>query len=301
MTAAITRTVARAASPLAAVDLARVQVELAGSGKRVKLGTAAAALRDRRLTASERAAVTALVRAVELLRTRARLAGIDDAGQAVRLILRDSDASANGPWATRGAVAVGARNALGARTGARANPNVLLTVDAAVHELAHVVQFGRMNASATPHAALLEGIADSVALLATGDDTLGEEFFRRDAKGRHRGAIRVLGSNDVSGAPLGDVIRHYSQVEAHKDEPHTAGGIVSAAFLSIRSALGRERAEQLLWSVIRDDAAWRTGGSWKAFTAALVRAGERLWSDDATARDAIRAALRTTGLDVLLD
>jgi hypothetical protein len=279
-------------------DLERVVVELpAGKGRRTRIGTAAQALADRRLTASERAAVLALVEAVRLLRERAGLAGIDDAGAAVHLLLRDADANAGGPWATNGQVAVGTRNALAARTGGRARTDVLLTVDAAVHELTHVVQFGRMSDSAKPDPAILEGIADAAAILATGDDTLGEEFFRRDASGRYRGSIRELGGHDTSGPALAGVVTRYQDAIRPGTEEHAGGGVVSATFRTLRAHLGRERAEQLLWAVIRDAQAWRDGGSWRELVLAIRRQAGSVWAGDSAALDAVEGALRATGLD----
>jgi hypothetical protein len=279
------------------VDLASVQVAMpAAGGKRTSLGTAAQALRDERLTEAERQAILALVRAVQLLRERAALAGIDDAGTAVTLLLRDGDATTRGPWATIGLVAVGTRNGLADRSGGRARPNVLITVDAAVHELAHVVQFGKMSRDAKPHAAILEGIADAAAILATGDDTLGEEFFHKDAQGRHRGAIRELGARSVSGPVLGSVVTNLQDAQRPGTGEHAGGGVVSAAFRSLRASVGRERAEQLLWAVIRDTAAWKQGGSWKALAESIRRQSDAVFAGDAAAASAVEAALRTTGL-----
>lgn len=288
---------AAARSQPSAADLAAVLVELPDAkGKRRSLGTAAQALRDTSLTAAERAAILAMVEAVRLLRERARFAGIDDAGMAVRLLLRDGDATTRGPWATTGAIAVGARNALAGRDG-RGNPNVLFTVDAAVHELTHVMQFQRMESNAKPHAALLEGIADAAAILATDDDTLGEEFFRRDAQGRYRGSIRELGPQRTSGPPVGPVVTSYREVRDGYVEEHAAGGVVSAAFRSLRAQLGRERAEDLLWAVVRDAPAWREGGSWKELVGSMRRQAAQLWSADPAAQAALEQALRATGLD----
>jgi hypothetical protein len=291
------RRISRATPPTTG-DLASVRVELAGErGRNVALGTALEALRDPRLTAAERAAIHALVRAVQLLRTRARMAGIDDAGTGVKLILRDKDATSHGPWATTGSISVGTRNGLASRSGGRANPNVLITVDAAVHELTHVAQFARMNENATPNGAILEGVADTVAMLATNDDTLGEEFFLRDANGRYRGAIRELGQHTTSGAPVGPVVKHYHDAISPSTEDHAAGGVVSAAFALVRSSLGRERAEQLVWAVIRDRSAWVTGGSWRELVLAIRRAAATIWPADAAAAHAVEGALQRTGLN----
>ena len=290
---------ADAASPQpSAADLAAVLVELpAPGGKRTRIGTAAEALRDKRLTPAEREAILALVEAVRLLRERAQLAGIDDAGRAVRLLLRDGDATERGPWATTGAIAVGSRNGLTSHAPGRARPDALLTVDAAVHELAHVVQFGRMDAKATPNAAILEGIADSAAILATNDDTLGEEFFKVDASGRRTGSIRELGRKRTSGPAVGGVVTNYHDAVRPSTEEHAGGGVVSAAFRALRGAIGRERSEDLLWAVIRDSQAWTDGGSWRELVLAMRRQAQLLWAQDAAAIAALEAALRSTGLD----
>lgn len=298
MTVAPVRSTPHVTTQHSAADLGAVLVELPGSGgRRESLGNAAAALRDRRLTASERAAILALVEAVRLLRTRASLVGIDDAGTAVRLLLRDGDATRGGPWATSGLVAVGSRNGLADRSGGRAREDVLLTVDAAVHELAHVVQFARMSNDAKPHPAILEGIADSAALLATGEDTLGEEFFHRDGAGRYRGSIRELGERTTSGPALGSVVRRYQEAIRPGTEEHAGGGVVSATFMALRGSIGRDRAEQLLWAVVRDANAWRAGGSWRLLVESLRRQAATLWAGDPVGIDALEAALRQTGLD----
>jgi hypothetical protein len=294
----ITR-IARAARPQpSAADLAAVLVQLpARRGTRTPLGTAAQALLDKRLTAAERAAILAIVEAVRLLRERASLAGIDDAGRAVTLLLRDSDATERGPWATTGQIAIGASNGLASRAKDRARADVLITVDAAVHELAHVVQFGRMPKSATPHPAILEGIADAAAILATGDDTLGEEFYRRDARGRYRGAIRELGARTISGPALGAVVSNYHDAMRPGTEEHAGGGVVSKTFIVLREGVGRERTEQLLWAVIRDSTAWKNGGSWSALLESIRRQANALWAGDPAALAAVEAALAATSLD----
>lgn len=298
MTVTPVRRTARVVPQPSAADLAAVRVELpTPTGSRESLGTAAQALRDRRLTAAERAAILVLVEAVRLLRERAALVGIDDAGSAVRLLLRDADATQRGPWATTGLIAVGSRNGLAARAKGRARADVLLTVDAAIHELAHVVQFGTMAKAAKPHPAILEGIADSAALLATGDDTLGEEFFHVDPSGRRRGSIRELGARTTSGPAIGAVVRRYQDAIRPGTEEHAGGGVVSAAFIALRTAIGRERAEQLLWAVIRDVPAWRDGGSWRLLVESLRRQAAGIWTGDQATVDALEAALRQTGLD----
>ncbi len=294
-TGPVTRTAA--VSQPSAADLASVRVQMTVRGKRQSLGTALEALRDTRLTAAERHAIMALVHAVKLLRERAGLNGIDDAGAGVQLLLRDADANERGPWATIGQVAVGAKNGLATRRGSAARPDVLLTVDAAVHELAHVVQFGRMSKAAKPHPALLEGIADAAAILATGDDTLGEEFFYVDPSGRHRGSIRELGARTTSGPALGKVVTNYHDALRPGTGEHTGGGVVSRAFMLVRDRLGRDRAEQLLWAVIRDTQAWAKGGSWKELALALRRQAATVWAGDAAAVAAVDAALAATGLD----
>jgi hypothetical protein len=274
----------------------RVLVVLRGGrGRDIELGDAPRARRDRRLTAAERAAIATLERAVRLLHERVGLAGLDDAGEAVRLVLRDKDATSGGPWATTGAVAVGTRNALASRSGAHGRPGMLLTVDSAVHELVHAVQFGTMSDSATPHGAILEGVADAAAILATGDDTLGEKFFATGRDGRPLGAIRELGTPRIAGVPLGPTIRRYRDAIAKDAEVHAAGGVVSETFIELRRLLGREQAEALLWRVIRDRNAWSTGGSWALLAAALVRAGDAM-----VVAGAVHAALRVTGLDAAL-
>lgn len=297
----ISRTAAAARTQTAATDRAAVLVQLAAPrGKRTSLGTAEEALNDTRLTASERAAILSLVEAVRLLRERAALVGVDDAGRAVTLLLRDSEATDRGPWATTNQIAVGTRNGLATRAGGRARADVLITVDAAVHELAHVVQFARMPAKATPHAAILEGIADSVAILATGDDTLGEEFYKRDANGRYRGAIRELGARTITGPAIGSVISNYHDAVRPGTEEHAGGGVVSATFIALRDRIGRARAEELLWAVIRDPQAWQRGGSWRELAESIQRQAATRWATDPALRAAVNAALAVTKLDAAI-
>jgi len=274
------------------IDAARVRVRLHTSHGYIELGRADAARRDKRLTRGERAAIDNLVEAVRLLRTRNQLLGIDDAGTGVQLLLRNAEATSNGPYAEAGTIAIGAMNALVSRSKVRAAPDVLLPLDTAIHELTHVTQFARLPTNVTPNAGILEGVADAVAMLATGDDTLGEEYYRVDASGKHRGSIRDLGTHDVHGPAIGAVARTYQQATRPGVEAHEAGGLVSSFIVVLRTALGRERAERVLWAVIRDEAAWKSGGSWAALAAAFQRAGH---VDDATAA-AVSAALTQTGL-----
>ena len=65
----------------------------------------------------------------------------------------------------------------------------------------------------------------------------------------------------------------------------------------VRDSLGRERAEQLLWAVIRDTQAWTKGGSWKELALALRRQAAAVWAGDAAAVAAVDAALAATGLN----
>lgn len=262
----------------------------------IELGGAEAARRDKRLTVGERAAIDSIVEAIRLLRTRDQLLGIDDAGTGVTLLLRDPEATSGGPYASSGQIAIGATNALASRSKVRADPDVLLPVDTAVHELTHVTQFARMPSTATPDAGILEGMADAVAMLATGDDTLGEEYFIVDATGTHRGSIRDLGAHTVHGPAVGAVARTYAQATRPGVEAHEAGGLVPTFVAQVRAAIGRERAERLLWSVIRDTTAWSSGGTWAALAAAFQRASQ---GDEAT-RVAVAAALQQTGLSAAL-
>ena len=247
------------------------------------------------LPAVDSAAVAAFADALATMRNRTAARSAIDALDGVALVLRDEQAGRRGPWATTGAVHVGAVNALAERiAGATAREGVVLTVDAAIHELVHVVQFSRIPEHVRPHAALLEGIADAATLLATGDGTLGEDYWRRDALGRPTGAIRLLGRT-AGGAAAGAVaviaptVSTLAAARGHVDAEHTAGGVVTAVFEQLRGALGTGRAERLLWHVITDDAAWSSGGSWDAFAAALRRAAS------ASELAAVDAALGAAG------
>jgi hypothetical protein len=293
------RTIQHASSHAVGAPAPQVVVQLTsgGRGKQTSLGSADVALRDARLTTGERLAISAVAAAVQLLGQRVGFAGIGDARAAVKLVLRDHDATDGGPWASEGSVFVGTRNALTQRAGARANPGVLITVDAAVHELTHVVQFSMMGANANPNGAILEGIADSAAILATDDDTLGEGFFRRGADGRPEGSIRELGRSRTSGPAIGPVVTTYLAASAPNAEVHAAGGVVSAAFRSLRTSLGRDRAEQLLWTVIRDRPAWTDGGSWRELVAAMRRAATTAFANDPKVAAAVETALHATQLD----
>ena len=278
-------------------DLGRVRVELTVGRRRVRRGTAAAALRDTRLSAGERAAIRSMVRAVQVLRERVGQVGIDDARTAVTLVLRDTEATSGGPWASEQVIAVGRTNALAGRAPVPARRGVLLPTDVALHELTHVIQFRGMADGAKPHGALLEGMADAVALLATNDSLLGEEYFGRSG-GRDavRGAIRDL---DPAVRPmrvevLGPTLRSLDEVKGAGAEVHDAGGVVSTVFVGLRASLGRDVAERLLWSLLRDGATWRAGGSWANFAAGLRRAAAA--AGDQRIIDAVDAQLRTAGM-----
>jgi hypothetical protein len=290
--------VAAMAAARVAGDHAAVQVRLSGPGGGIVLGDARQALADPRLTESERAAIQALVQAVRLLRVRSGLQGIDDAGTAVTLLLRDREATARGPWATNGTVAVGSHNALGTAAGKeRARPGMLLPVDVAVHELVHVVQFAIAERIGAPglHEAIGEGLADAAAMLATDDRTLGEGYFR-PGPGGPAGSIREHGPSRTSGPPLNEVERDWRRVRDGQVDAHAAGGVVVATIDVVWRRLGRQRAEQLVWAVIRDERAWLDGGSWSGLADALERAAERLWPGDQAAAEAVQAALRATNL-----
>jgi hypothetical protein len=143
-------------------------------------------------------------------------------------------------------------------------------------------------------------MADAAAILATDDATLGEGYFSVGRNGRREGAIRELGHTKVNGPSIGPVVRRYDAIR-HDTEPHAAGGVVSSTFLEIRARLGRQAAERLLWAVIRDDAAWRQGGSWREFAQAIQRAAEHLWSSSVRGEiAAVAAAMRATKLDTAL-
>jgi len=273
-------------------DAARVRVRLQTADGLVELGRPDVARRDKRLTRGERQAIDNIVEAIRLLRTRNQLLGIDDAGTGLMLVLRDREATSGGPYAEVGKIAIGATNALVSRSKVRAAVDVLLPLDTAVHELTHVTQFARLPTTVTPNAAILEGMADAVAILATGDDTLGEQFYRVDATGKHRGSIRDLGTHDVHGPSIGAVARTYRQATSPGVEAHEAGGLVPTFIMALRAAIGRDRAERVLWAVIRDTAAWTKGGSWAELAAAFQRAG----NVDAATGAAVSEALRTTGL-----
>jgi len=196
-----------------------------------------------------------------------------------------------------GTINVGATNALAKRAPQRARADVLLTVDVALHELTHVIQFAKMPAAATPNGAIVEGMADAVAIFATGDDTLGEGMYKTGPDGRPMGSVRELGgAHRTSGAPLGVVINTYAQATAPGAEEHAAGGVVSATFIALRASVGRETAERLLWNVIRDAGAWSAGGTWSE----LARAMRRAAGTDAALLTAVDAALASTGLNAAL-
>lgn len=278
-------------------DLGRVRVALTIGRRRVELGSAATALRDERLTRGERAAIRSMVRAVQLLRERVGQIGVDDARTAVTLVLRDAEATTGGPWASDTTVAVGRTNGLAGRMGIAPRRGILLPTDVALHELTHVVQFRGMATNAKPHAALLEGMADAVALLATNDTLLGEAYFgaagTRDAR---RGAIRDLdpASRRTHVDVLGPTLRTLGEAQRPGVEEHDAGGVVTTVFVGLRATLGRELAERVLWLLIRDARAWTSGGSWTAFAQGLRRAGASL--PDARISAAIDAQLRAAGL-----
>ena len=150
---------------------------------------------------------------------------------------------------------------------------------------------------------LLEGIADAVALLATNDSLLGEEYFGgggRSASGRDaaRGAIRDLdpAARRTPVEVLGPTIRTLKEAKAPGVDVHDAGGVASTIFVDLRAALGRTAAEQLLWTLLRDSGAWRTGGSWTSFAAGLRRAAAA--TRDERIITEVDARLRAAGLPI---
>jgi hypothetical protein len=256
-------------------DFARVRVNLTVGSHHVALGRADVALRDARLTAGDRAAIVDMVRAVQLLgRTfgGAARAGIDDAQDAVTLTLRDPEATEGGPWTSENGIAVGATNALAGRTAAPARRGVLLPVDVALHELTHLLQFRRMPANAKPSGALLEGLADSVALLVTGDSLLGEGYFANARNDVLRGAVRDLDPDarrNVNIDVVGPTLTTYAQATRRGVDEHDGGGVVSTIFLHLAQQCGRDAAERIVWAVIEDADAWKGGGTWRQFNDAL--------------------------------
>lgn len=259
-------------SPLARQDLNRVQVQLTLGRKKVTLGNAAMALQDARLSKAERAAIRSMVRAVQLLRQRAAQVGVDDAQNAVTLVLRDPEATTGGPWSSESVVAIGKTNALLGRTSTPARKGILFPTDVAIHELTHMIQFRGMNSGAKPNLALLEGVADSVAMLATGDSLLGEEYFSTGSKQASRGAIRNLDPSLGKRSTVevvGPTYETLEQATAPNVDEHDAGGVISTIFLRLSKTQGRDTAEKILWGVIRDRSAWATGGSWDSFAASL--------------------------------
>jgi hypothetical protein len=281
----------------APLDAARVRVVIAdAAGRERVVGSGADALQRRDLTAAERAAVRATIDAVALLRTRFGRAGFDDAGHAVTLVLRSSDADQRGPYAMDGVITAGSRNPM-AEGGMRGRGDRILPLDVAIHELMHVVQFAELGSDgARLHPALAEGVADAMAMLVTRDWSIGEGYFRRPGEVA-RETIRQVGPAADGVAKLGEpVVTDYRQVRAGRVEEHAAGAVISRTFHELQRRVGWQRAEDLLWAVVTDRSAWKGGGSWRQITQSMLRQSARLWGSDAALQAAVGAAMRATNL-----
>jgi hypothetical protein len=271
------------------------------------IGSAREALRDPRLSKGEKNAVRMAVASVGWLTKRFGTAGVDDAGHGVQLILRSSLADSGGPFAEYGSISVSTVNPINEKATNRATRQKILPRDVALHELTHVVQFAQLGSQWEKlHPAIGEGLADSLSMLATRDWGIGEGYWPSAKSSDRGGTNKARGHTDVirdvggrmSKSRKGDpVVFDYRKVARGGIEEHAAGGVVSRTVYEVQQRLGWKRAEDLVWHVIRDRAAWNGGGSWKQLSQALTRGAAELWPNDATAALAVADALRVTHLD----
>lgn len=288
----------RRTSMPARIDAERVRVLLCeASGRRRDIGSGWDAIRDRRLTIAERAAVRAAVNAVALLRHRFGRQGYDDAGQAVTLVLRSHDADERGPFAEEGSITAGGHNPL-VGSGMSGRGDRVLPLDVAIHELVHVVQFSQTSASGGElHPALAEGFADALSMLLTRDWSIGEGYFRRPGEIAHE-TIRQVGPSADGVPKRGEaIVTDYRQVAQGGVEEHAAGAVIARTFNELQRRIGWSRAEDLIWAIVNDPDAWKNGGTWKQIAASMVASAQRLWPRDASMHAAVGAAMRSTHLD----
>ncbi len=283
-------------------DAQHVIVQIAdASGKRHTVGTGWDVLRGSKLTSPERAAVRAAVEAVALLHHRFGRNGFDDAGHAVTLVLRSADADARGPFAEDGTISAGSGNPL-VGPGMGGAGDSILPLDVAIHELVHVVQFAQLrNSSDQLHPALAEGFADALSMLLTRDWSIGEGYFHRPGT-IARETIRQVGPSADGVDKRGeDIVVDYRTVAQGGVEEHAAGAVISRTFYEIQRRIGWARAEDLIWSIINDPAAWKHGGSWQQIAVSIVGNAQKLWPGDAAAQAAVGAAMSITHIDEAAD
>lgn len=272
-----------------------MELEQAG-GSVVTLGTAEVALRGSKLSPSQKEAVRTMVRAVRYLRERHGLSGVDDAGRAVRLLVGSANADNRGPFAEAGRITVGTRNPVASAAAEDALSRRILPFDVALHELTHVVQFAAMGSNwSRLNPQLAEGMADTVAMLATRDWSIGERYFGRRRGGAYAGTIRSI---DPRTRTKGEPVQFdWRAVRDGNVEEHAAGAVVSRTFYEISTRIGWHRAQELVWTVLRDPVAWENGGSWQQLAASIQRSANLLWPSDPAIAAVIGVAMRATHLD----
>lgn len=284
------------------VDAQHVIVQVAdASGRRHTIGTGWDVLRGSKLTSPERAAVRAAVDAVALLHHRFGRNGFDNAGHAVTLVLRSAEADDRGPFAEEGTISAGSSNPL-VGPGLGGAGDRILPLDVAIHELVHVVQFAELSTSTDQlHPALAEGFADALSMLLTRDWSIGEGYFHKPGKVA-RETIRQVGPSADGVNKRGEsVVVDYRTVAQGSVEEHAAGAVISRTFYEIQQRIGWSRAEDLIWSIINDPAAWKRGGSWQQVAVSMVTNAQKLWPGDAAVQAAVGAAMRTTHIDEATD
>jgi hypothetical protein len=258
------------------------------------LGNASEALRDRRLKRGERHAIRMTVAAVAWLQKRFGTAGVDDAGNGVELVLRSGFADVAGPYAEWGRITVPNGNVINGKSKHKATRGRVLPRDVALHELVHVIQFAQLGRDWEKlHGGIAEGLADTVAMLATRDWRIGESYWTKQDKA----VIRDVGGRRGKQRHGDPVVFDWRKVAKGKVEEHAAGAVVARTFYEIQRKLGWRRAEDLVMGVIKDHGAWLSGGSWKQLAESLPRIARQLWPMDAAAQEVVVAAMRSTHLD----
>jgi len=276
-------------------DRRAVAVELAQpGGQPLQLGTADTALRDPRITASERAAIRNVTRTTAYFRSRFGRSGVDEAGRGIRLILRDR--SGREPYATRHTIVVGAnpmRNLVPNTTGQ------VLPLDVAVHEYTHAIQWTKSQLGGVGWPLLsfdggvAEGMADAVGMIATRDWSIGEQYLKPG--GRYR-SVRDA-ARPSSATTFQKYVTRYDAPKHSEAGSHRAGGVAARTFFEVQQLAGWHATERLAYAVTNDGPLWETYVDWPRLARGITAASERLWPAGSPERVAVATALTRTGLD----
>lgn len=265
-------------------DQQRVQVHLRDGEREFDIGTADVAVQHPQLKPLERAAIRNLVSAVAFYRTNLGRNGIDDAGLGVTFVLRAPYGPAVSPPMV---MAVTTENPMSDVPSSR--KGVLLPPDIAAFEYAQLVQLAESRERGFDSAVLV-GLSDVGAALATRDWRIGENYFDRNGRVR---ALRDI-ANPRSRYALDPLTTDYRRVADSK--PHLASGVASRTFYEVQQRLGWRRTEQLYAAVVKDQSLWQHGADFPALARSIDRQAQRLWPESAHARESVSRALRATHL-----